>query len=107
VSIERYPELDREGGRVRVEVVGRQILFLCRADDGSYYGVSSICTHLGCSVKPVGSGFRCPCHGSTYAADGRNTGGPAKRPLSRYDAVRDGDVVIVDVSSSTKEGGGA
>jgi len=42
---------------------------------------TAICTHLGCTVNAVEIGFKCPCHGSTYDLDGRNTGGPAPLPL--------------------------
>src|SRR5512145_3084843 len=28
------------------------------------YAVSTVCTHLGCIVKPNPEGFECPCHGS-------------------------------------------
>ncbi|MCH9608525.1 MAG: Cytochrome b6-f complex iron-sulfur subunit [Chlamydiales bacterium] len=43
--------------------------------------ITAICTHLGCTVNAVETGFKCPCHGSTYDLDGRNTGGPAPLPL--------------------------
>lgn len=45
---------------------------------------TAICTHLGCTVNAVETGYKCPCHGSTYDIDGRNTGGPAPRPLVYY-----------------------
>ena len=105
VSVEQYPELEHEGERLRIDVIGGQSLFLCRTEDGSYHGVSSVCTHLGCIVKPVGGGFRCPCHGSSYSADGRNIGGPAKRPLPYYAATRDGDTVTLDMSRSINRAG--
>ena len=43
--------------------------------------MTAICTHLGCTVNAVEIGYKCPCHGSTYDLDGRNTGGPAPLPL--------------------------
>ena len=43
--------------------------------------MTAICTHLGCTVNGVEIGYKCPCHGSTYDLDGRNTGGPAPLPL--------------------------
>jgi len=46
--------------------------------------MTAICTHLGCTVNAVETGFKCPCHGSTYDIDGRNTGGPAPLPLIFY-----------------------
>lgn len=42
---------------------------------------TAVCTHLGCTVNAVETGYQCPCHGSTYDLFGRNTGGPAPRPL--------------------------
>jgi menaquinol-cytochrome c reductase iron-sulfur subunit len=65
-------------------------LFLVREED-RLRALSAECTHLGCTVDRVaedvpegegaGGGFRCPCHGSTFAADGTNLAGPAPRPL--------------------------
>ncbi len=42
---------------------------------------TAICTHLGCTVNMTDTGYKCPCHGSTYDKHGRNTGGPAPLPL--------------------------
>lgn len=42
---------------------------------------TAVCTHLGCTVNMVETGYSCPCHGSTYDRYGRNTGGPAPEPL--------------------------
>lgn len=45
---------------------------------------TAVCTHLGCTVNAVETGYACPCHGSTYDLVGRNTGGPAPAPLVYY-----------------------
>lgn len=45
---------------------------------------TAVCTHLGCTVNAVETGYACPCHGSTYDLFGRNTGGPAPSPLVYY-----------------------
>lgn len=42
------------------------------------------CTHLQCPIQWAGTEFACPCHGSTFAEDGRVLGGPAPRPLHRH-----------------------
>jgi cytochrome b6-f complex iron-sulfur subunit len=42
---------------------------------------TAVCTHLGCTVNMVDTGYACPCHGSTYDRHGKNTGGPAPTPL--------------------------
>lgn len=45
---------------------------------------TAVCTHLGCTVNMVQTGYSCPCHGSTYDTHGLNTGGPAPLPLVYY-----------------------
>ncbi|WP_375482836.1 ubiquinol-cytochrome c reductase iron-sulfur subunit [uncultured Jatrophihabitans sp.] len=55
---------------------------------------SAICTHQGCTVKPKGKEFDCPCHGSRYdATTGKVLGGPAPSPLPKITVtVTDGKV---------------
>jgi nitrite reductase/ring-hydroxylating ferredoxin subunit len=60
----------------------RQLYVFNQAD--GFYAVSSVCTHLGCTVKHAGSGFECPCHGSRFDGNGRVVQGPAPRPLAWY-----------------------
>jgi cytochrome b6-f complex iron-sulfur subunit len=48
---------------------------------GKIRAQTAVCTHLGCTVNAVETGYSCPCHGSTYDLLGFNTGGPAPRPL--------------------------
>lgn len=47
------------------------------------YAISSVCTHLGCTVawKASQNQFVCPCHGSRYDNQGRVVHGPARRNL--------------------------
>ena len=63
---------------------------------------TAVCTHLGCTVNMVDTGYACPCHGSTYDRYGRNTGGPAPEPLVFYDVYKgaSGDL-MVDKSKAT------
>ena len=59
----------------------------------TFTAFSAICTHLGCPVQWAGNGFQCPCHGATYDANGKVTGGPATAPLSPIPiSVADGQV---------------
>jgi Rieske Fe-S protein len=46
------------------------------------FALSAICTHRKCKLdaEPDHS-FHCPCHGSTFDANGHVTGGPARRDL--------------------------
>lgn len=105
VPLADFPALANADGFVSVNVSGHGKLIVCHLDAGtsasSYICLSQICTHQGCSVNYVGgsNSFACPCHGSTYATDGSNTGGPAMLPLHSYATTFDGTNVVVDLSS--------
>ncbi len=63
---------------------------------------TAVCTHLGCTVNMVATGYACPCHGSTYDQFGRNTGGPAPLPLVYFQTFlgASGDI-LVDKTKTT------
>jgi len=67
-------------------------------DSQGIYSISSICTHLGCSVnwEQAREDFECPCHGSIFDKDGRVKKGPAPRPLESYavELAADGNLVV-------------
>jgi len=65
-------------------------------DAQGIYAISSICTHLGCVVKPGAEGFECPCHGSRFALDGSVTKGPAPRALPWLKVSVRGSVITID-----------
>jgi len=72
-------------------------IFVIREEE-SVRALSAICTHLGCTVGTQGEGYHCPCHGSTFAADGEATGGPAPRALPWHPVeVGGGGSLIVDL----------
>jgi len=56
--------------------------WLLHPSASTFAAVSAACTHKGCPVQWAGNGFRCPCHGATYDASGKATGGPAQGPLT-------------------------
>jgi cytochrome b6-f complex iron-sulfur subunit len=95
IPLAAFPELERPGGVVKV-LTARHRAVLVRAEEGGgFRAFSAVCTHQGCLVSPSAAGFRCPCHGSTYDREGRNTGGPAQRPLAQFAAERRGGNVVL------------
>ena len=83
------------GGAVSAKDAQGRSVIVSQPKAGEVVAFSAICTHMGCTVAPADGIIQCPCHGSTYdLATGKNTGGPAPRPLSRIDVkVTGGDVV--------------
>ena len=55
------------------------------------------CTHLGCAYHwdTAKNEFVCPCHNSVFAIDGRVVGGPAPRPLDRYQTKVEGGKLLL------------
>ncbi len=51
------------------------------ATASGFKAISLVCTHLGCTVEEADGGFKCPCHGSRYDAQGNVERGPARLPL--------------------------
>ncbi len=55
------------------------------SSQSGFAALSLVCTHLGCTVEQSQEGFRCPCHGSRYHADGTVERGPATKSLRQLE----------------------
>jgi len=73
-------------------------------DAEGVFAISTVCTHLGCIVKPSAEGFECPCHGSRFAPDGEVRKGPAPRPLPWLKVSVSGSLVTVDEGTTVPHG---
>lgn len=74
-------------------------------DAEGVYAVSRICTHLGCVVMTEADGFRCPCHGSRFALDGKVTKGPAPKALAWHAVTKAGaGTVLIDEGKTVLPG---
>jgi cytochrome b6-f complex iron-sulfur subunit len=84
-------------GEVSVRFAAEQRVWIVREDDGSFYALRAVCTHLRCT--PVWQArenkFKCPCHGSGYRRSGENFEGPAPRALERVHIELDEDGQLV------------
>ena len=86
-GLDAGPVADLKRGWTDTFAKSDRVLIHRREDVGGdvIFASTSTCTHNGCGVRVAdGPGLRCPCHGSTFDADGRPTKGPAARPLPRH-----------------------
>ncbi|MGY4644059.1 QcrA and Rieske domain-containing protein [Cellulomonas sp. URHB0016] len=82
------------GGALAAQDADGKPILLTQPEAGTVVGLSAICTHQGCTVAPDDDHLACPCHGSTFDLEGKNTGGPAPSPLPHFDVhVVDGAVL--------------
>ncbi len=90
--------------------VGDELIFedqktvLRRHSETEVAAISLVCTHLGCTVDRVETGFQCPCHGSQYDVDGLVVGGPAPKTLPWLEIKKvPGNQLEIDTGSSLPE----
>ncbi len=81
-----------------VTLITDQNVYVVRAMEGFFFALSATCTHLGCITnwKPDEGIVACPCHGSKFSRDGVVIGGPAPKPLPRFEISLDdqGNLVV-------------
>lgn len=76
-------------------IAGPVIVIRDPANADGIIALNSMCTHQGCGVEWKDNAFACPCHGSKFNTDGSVANGPATEPLAPYEAIIDGDLVLV------------
>ncbi|MCZ7665292.1 MAG: Rieske 2Fe-2S domain-containing protein [Thermoleophilia bacterium] len=71
---------------------------LLQLQDGTYVGLSRVCTHLGCIIKwePDNTRFFCPCHAGIFSPTGEVLGGPPPRPLPTLKVAVEGEDIWVE-----------
>lgn len=91
-------ELDAAGALASSNFQGTQVVVARDPNNAeALIAVNSLCTHQACTVDWEGGAFACPCHGSSFNADGTVASGPATDPLAAYEAKIEGDQVLVKV----------
>lgn len=85
------------GDAVPMDLGGQKILVL-KTENG-VAAFSRRCTDLGCLVSwsKEREQFVCPCHQGIYDKSGRNIAGPPPRPLDRFEVVKRGDQLYVNI----------
>ena len=116
-------------GRVAIMAADDNNAVIVAHDARGLYALSATCRHQCCTVtlcdgactRPIvspngcsaarsaqlvstGAAFLCPCHGSTYGADGAVLTGPSLQPLAPLAMLVSGPDVIVDLSRAAASG---
>jgi len=78
-------------------IVGDKGVVVTQLTEGEFKGLSSTCTHAGCTVSEISDNLiHCPCHGSAFNLDGTVANGPAAKPLPAKKVSVSGDFVVLD-----------
>jgi cytochrome b6-f complex iron-sulfur subunit len=74
-----------------------QNIIVINTGSSNFVALSSICTHMGCTVGyDSGAGnIKCPCHGSVYATTGSVITGPAPAALHSYAISKTGNILTI------------
>lgn len=71
---------------------------LKKEKEGNYTALLLRCTHADNQLTPIGNGFKCTLHGSTFDNEGQVTNGPAVHALKRYVTEVLSDQIIIHLS---------
>ena len=88
------------GEAVPMDFGGHKILVL-RTTEG-VVAFSRRCTDLGCLVSwnREREQFVCPCHQGTFDKTGLNIAGPPPRPLDRFNIIKRGEQLYVNIQNT-------
>lgn len=81
--------------------LGGQKVMVLRSEEG-VVAFSRRCTDLGCLVSwsKEREQFICPCHQGVFDKSGKNIAGPPPRPLDRFEVVKRGEQIYVNILST-------
>ena len=98
IMLASFSALATVGGIAAVGNLGVRPIAIVRTGTASYTALSRICTHAGCDINVSGSGFSCPCYGSTFNSQGKATTGPAQAALQRFNVAVSTDGTKITIS---------
>lgn len=95
VSVARLSDL--KVGVPLLTEYGDHHVFVVRTSGTTVSAFDAACPHARCTLRFNASArrFDCPCHGSTFALDGRRLTGPARRGMTKAHARLIADEIIV------------
>lgn len=79
------------------EGISEKVVYVTKSAEGKVEVLTAVCPHLGCEVawQPATGHFHCPCHGGTFAPDGKYISGPPPRGMDTLPIqVKDGRLMV-------------
>ncbi len=89
-------ELPINSSRKITDLYGKDLV-LVRTGENEVKAMSTVCTHLGCTVywEKDKEEFYCPCHAGRFDKDGNVIAGPPPTPLETYHTeIQDDNIFI-------------
>lgn len=93
IQLDLVEELDSSGGWILIQDANMLVVNV----GGSFFAISSICSHQGCSTswEYEDEVFTCTCHDSKFSTSGEVLQGPAAAALYSFNtSVKDGILTI-------------
>ena len=98
VPLDKAPKLQKVGGSMVTRIRGKELL-LVRDAENSAHAYEAKCPHEFCDLNyaPETKLIECPCHAATFDLSGKVLEGPPPRPLETYQAIVDGERILLNV----------
>ena len=95
LGLNKVEKLREVGSSVILEIKGKEVLFI-RESKEVIRALDPECKHKKCTVEydKKQNLIVCPCHGSTYSAEGKILKGPATESLTAFEATLANDRII-------------
>jgi Rieske Fe-S protein len=95
--------LTKIGGALKIPnpLNKKRPLIVIRLSETEVTALSSKCTHLYCELPlPVDGVMTCPCHKGQFNTSGAVLKKPPKKPLQKFGAVLQGDIITISAPQS-------